>query len=174
MSGSERVPLRTWTRAMAVGALLLIAGCSSGTIAAPTDDSSHTGGLAMQLWYAQIETRQYQLFEVGADGSFKYGGGMEAFNRKTDWTGKLTEDEARDVRAQVDEAGWLTEANAGRKTADSPLAEFRLYADGKTRAFEIHGPDPRVTRLVNALQKVANQRFDRLLQQLPEAGPQPR
>lgn len=152
----------------------MLPGCASPPIEPPHDAASPTGGLGLSLWYAQIESRQYQLFEVSRDGSFNYGGGMEAFNRKTDWSGKLTPDEARAIRAAVDAAGWMTVPNASSGTAESPLAEFQLFADGKTRSFEIRGVDPAVTGLVDMMQKIANQRFERFLQRLPEAGSQVR
>lgn len=154
--------------------LCALPGCTSQPLVPPHDAGSPTGGLGLRLWYAQIESRQYQLFEVDRDGSFRYGGGMVAFNRHTDWAGTLTPDEARAIRTMVDDAGWLTAEKPSQTTADTPLAELALYADGKTRNVEIRGPDPRVTAFVDALQKIANQRFERFLQRLPEAGSQTR
>jgi hypothetical protein len=151
-----------------------LAGCASAPIVPPHDPGSPTGGVGLHLWYAQPATGQYQLFEVDADGSFRYGGGMEAFNRRTDWSGRLTDAEARAFRETVDRAGWLTAQDPARRDGESPLAECRLYAGGKTRAFEIRGPDPAVKGLVDSLQAIANQRFERFLQRLPEAGTQVR
>lgn len=161
-------------RASAWAACVLVAACSSAPLTPPNDPASPTGGLGLSLWYAQIPTGQYQLFEVDSDGTFRYGGGMEAFNRHTDWSGTLTAAEGRALREAVDRGGWMTAEKPGFKSADSPLAEFKLYAGGHTRTFEIRGPDPAVQALVESMQAVASQRFDRFLQRLPEGGPQTR
>ena len=65
-------------------AAALLAACETAPIAAPSDASSPTRGLGMQLWYARTDTKQYEYFVVGEDGSLAFGGGMKAFDRETD------------------------------------------------------------------------------------------
>jgi hypothetical protein len=135
--------------AAAALAALAAAGCASAPVTPPAD-AGPTRGLAMRLWWARTDTRQYEYFVVGADGSLAYGGGMRAFERQTEWTGRLTDDEGARLRAIVDAAGWLTAAEPSV------------------------GPDQAVDRAVELLGAACKRRFDRFMQRLPEAGVQKR
>lgn len=162
--------------ALGVAAVLLAApaGCASRPMVPPQEPASPTDGLSLQMWYAIPSGGQYQMFRVKETGEFQYGGGMVAMNRNTDWTGQLTLEEAKQVRALVDKAGWMTAKDPARKEGDSPIAEIELSGGGSSRRFQINGPDPAVAELATMLQKVADQRFNRFLQRLPEGGAQPR
>jgi hypothetical protein len=153
---------------------LVLAACGNKPLASPNDLSSPTGGVGLTLWYAQVPTRQYQYFVLDASGKLSYAGGMPALNRKTEWSGPLTPEEGKQVRAIIDQAGWLSAESPARTDADTPLAEFRLESEGHSRSFEIRGPDESVQSLVNTLQKAADRRFEQFLQRLPDAGPQRR
>lgn len=164
-------------RRRAVAGLLasvLLAACETAPIAAPADPSSPTRGLGMQLWYARTDTRQYEYFVVGEDGSLAFGGGMKAFDRETEWKGRLTDDEGARLRAVVGAAKWLESEDPARKTAETPIAEFVLRSGGSERKFAIQGPDEAVLQVVEVLSKASARRFDRYMQRLPDAGVQPR
>ena len=164
-------PLRS---AVAVLAALAAAGCASAPVTPPTGGPGPTGGLAMSLWFARTESRQYEYFVVGADGSLSYGGGMRAFERQTEWTGRLTEDEGTRLRAIVDAAGWLTAAEPSVERAASPIAEMVFVVPGGEREVRVAGADQAVDRAVELLGAAAKRRFDRFMQRLPEAGVQKR
>lgn len=165
-------PLRR--AAPAIAAILSIASCTSAPVPVPEDASSPTRGLGLQLWYAHLDTRRYEYFQLAPDGTLGYGGGMKAFNREVEWTGKATAEEAARVRAIVDAAGWLTAADPSRKSKASPVAEIVVRSGRADRAFEIDGPDEPVVQVVEVLSKAATRRFDRFMERLPEAGSQPR
>lgn len=147
--------------------------CSSGPIPVPQDAASPTGGLGMDLWTARTDSQQYEFFRVHPDGRLQYGGGVRAFGRGTDWSGRLSPEDARSVRQAVDEAGWMTAADPSRDAAKTPIAEIVLRAEGKERAFTIAGEDAVVKRIADVLRTAASKRFDSFMQRLPEAGPQP-
>lgn len=160
--------------AAALIALAALAGCASAPIAAPADPSSPTGGLSLQVWVARTDTRQYQFFRVAADGSLSYGGAMRAFDRQFEWEGRLSDDEARTLRAIVDRAGWLTAEDPERPGARTPVAEVVVGNGRRDRSFTITGPDAAVDEVESLLGKAAARRFDRYMQRLPEAGPRVR
>ena len=155
-------------------ALAALAGCETAPIAPPADASSPTQGLGMQLWYARTDTRQYEYFVVGEDGSLAFGGGMKAFDRETEWKGRLTDEEGKRLRQIVDAAKWLESADPARKTAETPVADVVLRSGGSERKFVIQGPDEAAMQAVEVLAKAAQRRFDRYMQRLPDAGVQPR
>lgn len=175
--GRRGVPARV----AAVAALAVLAvlglgavGCETTPLVPPSDAASPTGGVAMDLWFARPESRRYEWFVVGTDGSLGYGGGMKAFDRQVEWRGALTPEEAAGLRSIIDAAGWLTAKDPSRSDGATPLAEFVLRAGGKERAFDVAGPSAPVDRAVELLSKAASRRFDAFMQRLPDAGPQPR
>ena len=149
-------------------------GCETTPLVPPSDAASPTGGVAMELWFARPESRRYEWFVVGADGSLGYGGGMKAFDRQVEWRGALTPEEASGLRSIIDAAGWMTSKDPSRSDGSTPLAEIVLRAGGKERAFDVAGPSAPVDRAVELLSKAAARRFDAFMQRLPDAGPQPR
>jgi hypothetical protein len=156
-----------------LGALLLCAAaCVSAPIAVPNDPASPTGGVGVQLWYCRADTRQYENFRVSIDGTLSYGGGMKAFDRQFEWSGALTPEEAKRVRAIVDAAKWLTAEDPALHTAEVPLAEIAVSNGDKDRHFNIQGPNEAVVQLAEVLSKAAQRRFDRFMQRLPDAGTQ--
>jgi hypothetical protein len=167
-----------WARALGAAActaaVALLAACVGPPLVPPQDAGSVTGGLGMNLWYAQVKTRQYQYFEVRAEGTLAYGGGMVAFDRRTEWTGRLSPEQGRAFREAVDRAGWMTATNPASGEGDDEIAEITLFADGASRAFTIRGADAQVAELVKSLQAIANSRFRRELDALPQPGLQPR
>jgi hypothetical protein len=169
------------TRVAALAALAVLAalgvasvGCETTPLVPPSDAASATGGVAMDLWFARPESRRYEWFVVGADGSLGYGGGMKAFDRQVEWRGALTPEEATGLRSIIDAAGWMTAKDPSRSDGSTPLAEIVLRAGGKERAFDIAGPSAPVDRAVELLSKAATRRFDSFMQRLPDAGRQPR
>lgn len=151
---------------------LLLTACVSTPIVPPQESGSLTGGVALNLWFAKLDTRQYEYFRVEADGTFSYGGGMKAFNRTTEWTGKITADEGKRLRALIDGAKWMTAEDPALHTAEGPLAEITVASSLSKRSFNIEGPNEYVLQIVELLSKAAQQRFDRYMQRLPEPGTQ--
>lgn len=148
----------------------LLSACATGPIAPPHEPGSPTGGMNLAIWYARPDTRQYEYFVLSADGVLKYGGGMTAFDRKTEWSGPITAEQGAKIRSIVDEAGWMTAKDPNLRTAPGPIAEITVAAGKQERQFSIVGPNEPVVRIAELLQQVADQRFDREMRSLPEAG----
>ena len=160
--------------ALAPVAVLLLAACHGGAITVPHDAGSPTGGLRLQLWVARTDTRQYEFFRIAADGTLDFAGGMKAFDREIEWTGRLSAEDAARVRAIVDRAQWCSDKEPGKQTAKTPVAEIVVGNESETRAFTIRGPDESVLQITEILSKAANRRFDRFMERLPDAGTQPK
>lgn len=163
--------------AAALLAALAAAGtaCTTAPVAPPADAASPTGGLGFSLWFARPETKQYEFYVVEPDGRFSCSGGLKAFERITDWTGRLTDDEAKRLRAIVDSAKWLTAAEPSRDDPKrTPVFEMLLKAPSGEREVVIRGADPAAEQAAQLLAEAAKRRFDRFMQRLPDAGTQPR
>ena len=164
--------MRAWALVAAVAAGA--ASCTSAPVAAPQGGEGPMGGVGVELWYARTDTRQYEYYVVRPDGGFSVAGGMKAFERQPEWTGRLQDDEAKRLRAIVDAAGWLTADDPSRTGANTPVAEITLRVPGGERELTIEGKDPQVEQAVELLSTAARRRFDRFMQRLPEAGVQKR
>lgn len=164
---------------IALGATLVVASvtftaCQSTPMVPPHDENSSTDGMGLQLWYARVDTRQYDFFQVRPDGSLSYGGGMTAFNRNIEWTGRLTAEEGYRLRTLVNEAKWMTAENPSLHTAETPMAEIMVASGKNERSLTIQGPNEYVLQVVEVLSKAASRRFERFMQRLPDAGTQVR
>ena len=167
--------MQTITRAVSALALAaLLAGCVSAPIVPPSDAASPTGGMGLQLWWGRLDTRQYEFLTLYTDGSLDYAGGMKAFDRQVEWHGAASPDICRQVRAIVDQAGWMTGQDPNQDTEKSPIAELVVSNGHKDRSFTVRGPNESVIRIRELLSKAADARFAKELQQLPEAGQQRR
>lgn len=156
--------------AVVLACAAFLAGCVSAPIVPPSDAASPTGGMGLALWWWKYEASQYEYFVLHVDGTLDYAGGMKAFDRQIEWTGKVTPDVAKQVRAIVDQAGWMTMEDPNRDTERSPLAELVVSNGAKERSFTIRGPNEPVIRIRELLTKAAAARFDKEMQSLPEAG----
>lgn len=172
LRGMRSPALRAAVMGLQLPVLLLVGACAHAPLAPVADGASPTGGVGLTLWYGILSSGQYQYFQVTPAGGLSYGGGMAAFNRKVEWTGTLDAQQGKQVRAIIDDAGWMTAPNPAHRNGESPVAEFVLIAGDGQRRFTITGEDPKVQELVTCLQQAAEQRFDSYMQRLPEAGPQ--
>ena len=111
--------------AVVLACVAFLAGCVAAPIVPPTDPASPTGGMGLSLWWFKYEASQYEYFVLHVDGTLDYAGGMKAFDRQIEWTGKVTPDVAKQVRAIVDQAGWMTMEDPNRDTERSPLSELK-------------------------------------------------
>ena len=156
--------------AVVLACVAFLAGCVAAPIVPPTDPASPTGGMGLSLWWFKYEASQYEYFVLHVDGTLDYAGGMKAFDRQIELTGKVTPDVAKQVRAIVDQAGWMTMEDPNRDTERSPLSELIVSNGSKERSFTIHGPNEPVIRIRELLAKAAAVRFEKEMQSLPEAG----
>jgi hypothetical protein len=166
---------RASAAALLAAVSVLGAACATAPIAPPADAASPTGGLGVTLWFARPETKQYEFYVVEPDGRFSCSGGLKAFERATDWNGRLTDDEAKRLRAIVDGAKWLTAAEPSRDDPKrTPVFEMLLKVPSGEREVVIRGADPAAEQAAQLLAEAAKRRFDRFMQRLPDAGTQPR
>lgn len=164
-------PLHRHARAVPVLLALLLGACAASPIVPPEDPGSPTRGMGLVLWWGRIDTRQYEYLVLYTDGSMDYAGGMKAFDRQPEWHGQVPPDVCGQVRAIVDQAGWMTAKDPNLHTEESPVAELVVSNGDRKRDFTIRGPNESVIRIRELLSKVAQARFRQEMQALPEAGP---
>ena len=164
------LPTLRHARAVPLLVALLLGACASAPIVPPEDAASPTRGMGLVLWWGRVDTRQYEYFVLYTDGSLDYAGGMKAFDRQPEWHGDASADVCRQVRAIVDQAGWMTAKDPNLRTEESPVAELVVSNGDRKRDFTIRGPNESVVRIRELLSKVAEARFRKEMQALPEAG----
>jgi hypothetical protein len=173
-----------------VGRLLLLAIASASVAsmsrcAAPpsmkagdaNDLSSPTRGVAVLLEERIPGRSIFRRYELHPDGTLKVGGGAAARDRRTEWSGTPSDDDLTAMLDAIDASGIATGPPAcapvivdGEETI---FTRVEYAAPSGTIVHELHGRCPALDPLRAAFEKASLVRFDRQLDRLPEAGPQP-
>jgi len=129
-------------------------------------------GVGLVIWMRQVKTAQYQYFTVG-DGIFAYGAGVTALNLKTSWQTDLSVEQCQTLRGLTQRGGWLNENPPVQVAAmDDSVADVAVGWDGGRQQFVCAGDDASLKAVTGFLLKIADIRFKRALDRLPEAGQQ--
>ncbi len=185
---STASPLRLRVPSIARLALLttaLLGGLQLTGCAAPPsmeagradDPASPTRGVAM-LFEERIPGRSiFRRYELHPDGTLKVGGGAAARDRRTDWSGKPTDEELTAILDAIEASGIARSAPScapalvdGEETI---FTRIEYAAPSGTLVHELRGRCPSLDPLRTALEQAALVRFQRQLDRLPEAGAQP-
>lgn len=153
-----------------LAATLLVSGCASSTA---TPAESPTDGIALTL-LVRNEGGANELFIVDSDGAIKWGGGFDAVDGRSSWTGTLSTQEADELVAAMRTHGWLD----GRLRADAPAKwpayEIEVRTPDGSHSSNFKGPSAQVTPVLAVLQRIADRRNDAYLDMFPEPGLQRR
>ncbi|MSQ89818.1 MAG: hypothetical protein EXS01_00270 [Phycisphaerales bacterium] len=160
-----------WFRSLSLALAMLCGSCNT----LPT----HMGKpgaceIALVIWLRAPMTAQYQYFTV-EDGTFAYGGGRDALNLKTSWQTDLSPQQCAVIVKFAEEGGWLAEnPPAGGCEKGAPCADIAVSGTSVRQQFVLPGENPTVVAVTDYLVKIADVRFQQVLDRLPEAGEQPR
>lgn len=159
--------LQRWSGVIVLSFALLVPSCNS----LPTSDK-HPGecGIGLVIWMRQVKTAQYQYFTID-NGVFAYGAGVTALNLKTFWQTDLSVEQCQTLRRLTQEGGWLNASAAVQVAAvNDSVADVAITWDEGRQQFICAGDDASLKAVTSFLVKIADVRFDRELDRLPEAG----
>ncbi len=134
--------------------------------------AKHPGecGIALVMWLRTPATSQYEYFTID-EGEFRYGAGIDALNFRTSWGRALSPAECAEIKQMAESAGWLVPQEATPEIAsNAPRADLSLALTDDDVDQVLPGDDPAVARLAVFLRGIADFRFNRYLDKLPEAG----
>jgi len=130
-------------------------------------EPSPTGGVTMSLSISRPDEQSYEIFRVTRQGALEYGGGMAAFNDRTNWSGAMTSQEIDAFLALLDRVGWCETEPEGDR-ASSIRCRIELRCTERRRTWAIRGEPASVTEMRAMLEPIARRRFQPDLDRLPE------
>jgi hypothetical protein len=163
--------------ALLVAALLSLVGCNAPMTVEAGDATSPTGGVAIVFQERDVDELRFRRYELDADGTLRIGGGRSAQRQTTDWTGTATAEQIASIlqaaREANLEAGDVVCHDDPNDDGD-PVRTTIEYAwpEGRRR-HDLVGDCPAILPLRTVFETIGRARFQRHLDQLPEAGPQP-
>ncbi len=127
-------------------------------------------GISFAIWLRTPATSQYEYFTV-CDGEYRYGAGVDALTFKTSWGRALSEAECATLKQLAGDAGWFGTAERDHvdRSAGS-LADVVVAWDGGRAQMSLLGSESGVHTIATFLRTLSEQRFERQLDRLPEAG----
>lgn len=117
---------------------------------------------------AKLGQGAWALYRVWPDGTIEYGGGGDAQDDKTTWTDRLTAAEADELTTAIAEQQWVDrEPTSSGEPADH-IFTIDLSGPGGRRKYRVTGDNPRITPVLDLLDRIARRRFDEFLDEFPE------
>jgi hypothetical protein len=163
--------------ASGVVAFLTLVGCAAQMKAKAGEQSSPTGGVALRMYLSDGRT-SHALYVVTPDGSISFGGGFEAPDGQTTWTGAMTTEEIDELRGLLERHGWFRAAPGyNHSLASDPMdrwlyrIEFAFPATDSSAAgrwsLDRHGAGPDIAPIRKCLERAAMKRNQAVFDQLP-------
>ena len=107
------------------------------------------------------------MYRVESDGSIHFGGGLDARQKKTPWSGSMTSAEIQQLRDLLAQHGWF---DAGPASTDRPAGRsYRIelrWPQGR-QTYRVIGRSVDVTPIEQLLAQAAGRRHEAFLEALP-------
>jgi hypothetical protein len=130
-----------------------------------------TGGLTLEV-YVEAGGGSFARYRVEKDGVLRFGGGQDAIDRRSTWSGPMTDEEIARLRALIDEHHWLEADPPSTGQPPERRIEVRLRKGGIRRSFTIIGESDDVAPVLELLETAALRRHEEFLRRLPRPGEQ--
>ncbi len=139
-------------------AAIVLGGCA---VRSATD--SPTGGVSLRMAVVG-EPNRTALYRVEADGSLSFGGGLDAIQHKTSWTGQMTEAEIDELLALLDRDGWFHGEPADGDEPSGRVYEVTVHGPQGRQRYKLRGESAAGGELNDLLDRIARRRFDSFLE----------
>ena len=112
------------------------------------------------------EPNSTALYQVEADGSLSFGGGLDAVRHKTSWTGQMTEAEIDELLALLERDGWFRGEPADGDGPNGRVYEVTVCGQEGRQRYTLRGESTAGGELNDLLDRIARRRFDSFLERL--------
>jgi len=163
-----------WERGMLLLAGMILVGCAGPGSAAFAPSETNQQAIKLIVLDADGDDQRYALYKWRADGRFFFGGGRQAHEGETPVELAFPEDVRNTLTKVIEDIGWLDADFTPPASSDGPrLLEVDLRLKGVHRTFEVKADGrtfgKEATELLEALEAIAAQRFQGVLDGLPQA-----
>lgn len=154
---------------------MILVGCVGPGGAATAPSETNQQAIKLLLLDADGESQRYALYKWRADGRFFYGGGRAAHEGETPIELPFPKDVQRTLTKVIEDIGWLDATFTPPVSSAGPrLLEVDIRLKGVRRKFEVKADgrtfDQATSELLEALKAIAAQRFEGVLDGLPQAN----
>lgn len=126
-------------------------------------------GFYLELWILG-QDRYATLYRVNGARRLGFGGGADAFNRRINWVGVLTDEQYAELQDLLELHGWFAGTASSPGEPPERITRVRLQWPGGSRRFKVTGDSADIESVRELLDGAARQRLRRDLDRLPEAG----
>ena len=109
-----------------------------------------------------------EYYTLERDGTFGFGGGMDARFDRTSWTTQLNAEEMQGLRDLILEQGWLKGALTSSKQPPNARYRIEMRLGQQSLLKSIKGENEHVEPVRLALRDIANRRLKPDLERLPK------
>jgi len=143
-----------------LAAVALLGGCRQSI--------DRTGGLSVDVRVTG-EGNLAVRYVVATDGTIGFAGGHRAqVGGSLSWQGELSDEEISALQELLERDGWWARQPTGSAESPARRTRIKLGNDSSRLTYTVRGVDPTVERLVEALDRIARQRLDPILESLPK------
>ena len=163
--------LRRATVAVIAAAVVcaIVAGCVGKPPGLDRPEVVIAEGFYLELWILG-QDRYATLYRVNGARRLGFGGGPDAFNRRINWAGTLTDEKYADLQDLLERHGWFAGTVSSPGEPVERITRVRLRWPGGSRRFTVTGSSADIEPVRELLDGAARQRLQRDLDRLPEAG----
>ena len=120
------------------------------------------------------ETDANILYRIERDGTFNWGGGLNALVDKTTWAGPMTNEERKQLYDLLITYGWFERDPVSTNEPEGRITRVDLSGDPGSNHFKVRGQNADVQPVLDLLEKISRRRLEPDLQMLPQPGLQKR
>lgn len=157
-----------------VTAIAVIAMALPGGCATTPKGEQRVGGYELEASTTNRDALTASLYKVSADGTIAWGGGMDARDGNTTWSGRLNDEQCAEIERLLVDDGWAKGSKALKGSGEprSMRSEVKVKGPGGSHTYRFVGESPALDRLLKTLDAASMARLDRFLKSLPEPGAQ--
>lgn len=167
MARHFRASVAPWVLVM--GLALGLSGCQA---ASHSDHGAQPLKPRLELTLSMHDETADELFEIHRDGTFRFGGGMDARLGHTSWSTRLDDADRQRLADLIDRHGWIAGNLKSTGSPESLRYRISIRTDRGSARHSLKGHHPDVEPIYQELRKISLRRLDADLQRLPEPGPQ--
>ena len=142
---------------------LSLLGCSGSS---RVDPQSTTGGLSLKMLVV-TEDNAAALYHVQPDGTIHFGGGLDARQENTTWSGPMTAEEIQELHDLLTHHGWFATSPVSTDRPKGRSYRIQLRWPQGRQTYRVIGRSLDVTPIEQLLAQAAGRRHEAFLQTLP-------
>jgi hypothetical protein len=124
---------------------------------------------AVDVWWADPPKARFEYVRLDR-GDFGWGGGIDAFDRRTTWGMTLSAEDCAQVASELASVDWTALAAKQESVGEDRAYLVIVTGSPEERRVRVQADDAAIANLRKALLAIAARRLEGTLDELPKAG----